>query len=154
MGRRKSLLLQSRRSDGACKVRWNSNARTPPRATEHAKHCRVHGSTRISARICRLLLTVARLSPIAFASAGSIASSCTDTPGFSDAYGTCKAYRDNKWCSHGATGSAWQPSWGALGAQAKNACCACGKHGSSHPVTTESYHQGLSLHGRCTDARV
>ena len=51
---------------------------------------------------------------------------CTDTPGFKDAYGTCKTYRDKKWCAKG-NGSAWEPAWGPLGAQVKLSCCGCGK---------------------------
>ena len=52
---------------------------------------------------------------------------CTDMPGFKDSYGTCKMYRDNKWCTMGTMGSAWKPSWGPVGVQAKQSCCACGK---------------------------
>ena len=63
----------------------------------------------------------------AFARAG-LCEPCVDTPGFSDAYGSCGMYAANKWCApNGTQGSAWQASWGALETSVVGACCACGK---------------------------
>ena len=60
----------------------------------------------------------------------STAKQCTDTPGFSDAYGTCGTYESQKWCKKaGGTGSGWQGSWGGLSPEVAQACCACGKGG-------------------------
>ena len=62
---------------------------------------------------------------------------CTDTPGFVDAFGTCAMYEARQWCTRsGSTGSAWQPSWGALDPAVVGACCACGKKMPTKTCTT------------------
>ena len=51
---------------------------------------------------------------------------CTDMA-FSDAYGDCKKYVANRWCSkNGTVGKGWKQAWGALGEKPKMACCGCG----------------------------
>ena len=51
---------------------------------------------------------------------------CTSRQGFRDVWGSCLEYASNKWCEDGDVGSGWQAAWGALGAAARGACCACG----------------------------
>ena len=52
---------------------------------------------------------------------------CEDTPGFKDIYGTCKMYKENRWCTGGSMGPGWNNKWGSLSATVVASCCACGK---------------------------
>ena len=67
-------------------------------------------------------------------------SACKDTPGFSDAFGTCAMYAAHQWCTvHGTAGAKWQSTWGALDAKVVNACCACGKGAAPPPSPVKQF---------------
>ena len=83
---------------------------------------------------------------------GAQGDACEDKQGFSNQYGSCSTYVSKKWCAGGSTGSAWKPSWGAVGADAKEACCACGggASGGAAPVAQKkscTFQGETTMHG-------
>ena len=63
-------------------------------------------------------------------------STCSDTIGFVDTYGTCAVYEANHWCTNGGVGIMWKPSWGPFDPKVVAACCACGKTSPTRSPTT------------------
>ena len=64
------------------------------------------------------------------------ATSCTDSPGFTDKWGTCAMYATQYWCTkNGTPGTGWKSAWGTLSAGVVDACCACGKTTTPSPTT-------------------
>jgi len=70
---------------------------------------------------------------------------CKDTPNWKDAFGyTCQQYADRAFCTPDKEyGPGWGSDWGTfalytnLGVDATEACCKCGKQGSTQAITSE-----------------